>query len=168
MDATITFRMDRDLRARVGRRMLRRTYPGLALRVLATLVVILPLTVGVLYLLKLPPGRILFLCGTILVCTSLGVVPIYFRAARKAGQAGDRFGEFDMTYRLTDAGLETRSPYAEAVYPWNVFVRLARFRDAWLLYSDAVNCHVFPAENLTDQVRAFPEAKVRDAGGKVK
>jgi hypothetical protein len=79
-----------------------------------------------------------------------------------------RWGEFDVTYHVTDEGIRFTTPHACGLYPCKDFHRLARFSDMWLLFVDHANAVVLPTDRLTEDVREFLLHKVRECGGQVK
>ena len=173
MDIQITVKMTDDLRHRV----LRHTSP-LKIRgpiVWSVFFLLMTLLILVLELAGFSQVRwsdprtwlwVPMVPAAIAVAALLLVVRARYNRAIQAVHS--RWGEFEVTYQVTDEGIRYSTPYACGIYPCKVFHRLARFPDMWLLYVDHANAVVLPTDRLTADVRDFLLSKVRECGGQVK
>jgi len=114
------------------------------------------------------------LFGGVLLFSAFTFVVAYWFKMREARQATKKCGDVELWVHITDAGIEFKSPEASGLCAWRLVTRLDRFAEAWLLgYDEWLRwCEsrtiVLPADALAPEVREFIEAKVREAGGKVK
>ena len=106
------------------------------------------------------PGMLGFCVVTMVLCRRAAL-----RAAREAAK---RFGEVEVKMRITGEGLHFTSPYESGMYPWRIFLRVQRLPQMWLLYPNEASAFVLPADAVAPEVAQFIEAKVREAGGKVR
>ncbi len=73
-----------------------------------------------------------------------------------------------VVWHFSDEGLATESELGRVEAPWSAVTKLWRFPEAWLLFFGAGGYSTLPADDLGADVRAFIEARVRDAGGQVR
>jgi len=88
--------------------------------------------------------------------------------ARQIRGTARTFGEFEAVYRITEEGIQVRSPYGELRLGWDKFGKLYRASDIWFLVAGYVLYCFFPTDKLTPEVRDFIVNKITEHGGKVR
>jgi hypothetical protein len=168
MNVELTFPVTKQFRETVARRMLRSVHMWLFFGLLVFMFIIIFATDWSCDPACFPSPFVwvaaAFVTALCLLLCWLG----HRKAVGKAVASQSKWGEFQMVYRITDEGVQFRSPYVSGDYPWRMFERLRRFPDVWFLYVNRLAAFTIPADKVTGEVGDFIARKVRENGGKVK
>ncbi len=92
----------------------------------------------------------------------------YLKHMRQARKHVEKWGESDVVYHFTEEHLHIAASHGQEDIPWRIFEKLLRYKDFWLLFPNAINAYVLPADQMEQGPGEFLAAKVRENGGKVK
>jgi len=69
---------------------------------------------------------------------------------------------------IADEGMTLDNALAKSVLKWPLFVKVVRTPDVWLFFLAKQQYFALPADKLGAEARAFIEARVKAAGGRVR